>query len=332
MTAVTLERTIERESVATRDVDEARSLVGDLFCPHGLEPRGPHTAIDVHLRASRAGAVGVVHLDYGSTVEITPEPLNSFYLVQIPQTGTARIVHGGTEIRSDRAQASVLSPDAPSTMTWFSGNPQLCIYLDRRLVESALAGLLGQSDAPAAPIAFSLGMPLSSAPARSWLATVECLRAELETGRRDGSGPISLDHADALGWSVATQLLETHTHNYTAALLAQGGAPAGTVKRAIAVIEQHLDEPLTVSAVAAAVGVCTRVLQDAFCRELNTTPLAYLRERRMRLARARLLAGSSLTTSVTDIALGLGHNHLGRFSVEYKARYGETPSATLARA
>lgn len=233
--------------------------------------------------------------------------------------------------------ASVLSPDSPSAMTWFAGNPQLCVYLDRVLVETVLAGLLGRSEVRLDPLAFSVGMPLGAAAAQSWLTTVECLRAELESGSRGGVGsdgaetPLELGQAEALGWAVAAQLLEAHVHNYTSTLLAQRTAPAGTVKRAVEIIEQRLGQTLTVAAVAAEVGVCTRVLQDAFSRELSTTPLAYLRERRMRLARARLLTGSTTTTSVTEVAMGLGHSHLGRFSVEYKVRYGETPSATLAR-
>ena len=79
---------IERESVTTKDVDAAREGVAAVFCPHGLEPRG---TVDLRLRAARADQVGIIHLDYGATVEISPEPLEDFYLVQIPRSGAARV-------------------------------------------------------------------------------------------------------------------------------------------------------------------------------------------------------------------------------------------------
>lgn len=76
---------VEHAAVHTQDVTMARDRVTDLFCAHGLEPR---RGLDLHVDARRVGAeghrVGLVDMDYGSTVRITPEPLESFYLVQIP--------------------------------------------------------------------------------------------------------------------------------------------------------------------------------------------------------------------------------------------------------
>ncbi|GGM98331.1 transcriptional regulator [Terrabacter tumescens] len=312
---------IERDSVTTQDVDAARERVAAVFCPHGLEPRG---AVDVRLRAARADQVGIIHLDYGGVVEISPEPLGDFYLVQIPRAGAARVAHAGQEVRSDRTRASVLSPHEPTSMTWFVGNPQTIVYLTRSLVEHALESLTGV--AASGPLTFDVGMPLTTPRARSWLSTVECLRAELE----DAQGSGLVEHADALGLSIATQLLESQGHSHSRELLRRG-ASARTLRRALDVIDGRLGEPLTVSAVAAEVGVCTRVLQDAFSRELGVPPLAYIRERRLRAARARLIESAPEVTTVTDVALSLGLSHLGRFAGDYRARFGESPSTTLHR-
>ena len=312
---------IERESVTTTDVDAARERVATVFCPHGLEPRG---RVDVRLRAARADQVGIIHLDYGATVDIAPEPLEHFYLVQIPRSGTARVAHAGQEILSDPSRASVLSPHEPTSMTWFAGNPQTIVYLARSLVEHALESLTGAS--VSGPLTFEVGMPLTTPRARSWLTTVDCLRAELE----DVPGSGLVEHADALGLAIATQLLESHAHSHTRELLRRG-ASARTLRRALDVIDAQLPEPLTVSAIAAEVGVCTRVLQDAFSRELGVAPLAYIRERRLRAARARLIETAPQDTTVTDVALSVGLTHLGRFAGDYRNRFGESPSTTLHR-
>lgn len=102
------------------------------------------------------------------------------------------------------------------------------------------------------------------------------------------------------------------------------------VRDAIAHMEQHLDEPVTLPSVCAQVGVGTRTLQKAFRAELGCTPMGWLRTRRLSLARERLTAADASATTVTDVATGLGITHLGRFAVEYRRTFGVTPSSTLA--
>lgn len=52
--------------------------------------------------------------------------------------------------------------------------------------------------------------------------------------------------------------------------------------------------------------------------------------RRMHLAR-RALRRAAGGETVTDVATRYGFWQLGRFAVEYRALFGETPSATLRR-
>lgn len=60
-------------------------------------------------------------------------------------------------------------------------------------------------------------------------------------------------------------------------------------------------------------------------------PKKYLLLRRMHLARASMFAANQAETTVTDIATQYGFWQLGRFSVEYKYLFGESPSTTLHR-
>jgi transcriptional regulator GlxA family with amidase domain len=52
---------------------------------------------------------------------------------------------------------------------------------------------------------------------------------------------------------------------------------------------------------------------------------------RMREAREALLNPRSSAATVTLIAMQCGFLELGRFSVEYRSAFGESPSATLRR-
>ena len=71
--------------------------------------------------------------------------------------------------------------------------------------------------------------------------------------------------------------------------------------------------------------------QHAQATNLRTgcTPLEYLRGVRLERAR-RMLAEPHAETTVAAAAAA-GFKHLGRFADDYRSRYGELPSRTLAQ-
>lgn len=104
-----------------------------------------------------------------------------------------------------------------------------------------------------------------------------------------------------------------------------------SVRRAVAFLEEHAAEAITVGDVALAAGVSTRALQAAFQRSFETTPTAYLRRLRLDGAHRDLLAGEPGTTTVHGVAARWGFAHTGRFARQYTTAFGEHPSHTLRR-
>lgn len=102
------------------------------------------------------------------------------------------------------------------------------------------------------------------------------------------------------------------------------------LKTAIDLIQRDFARPWTVPQLASASDVARRTLQTQFRRFIGASPLQFLRETRLAEAR-RQLVGAQSTTSVTSAAIACGFTHLGRFPAWYRERYGESPSATLAR-
>lgn len=101
-------------------------------------------------------------------------------------------------------------------------------------------------------------------------------------------------------------------------------------RQAEAWIDAHLAEPIGVEEVATAVGVSVRSLEQTFKRTRGYSP--YQAILRMRFERAReALLNADETATVTQIAIDHGFFELGRFSVRYRQRYGESPSQTLKR-
>src|SRR5450432_4493656 len=102
------------------------------------------------------------------------------------------------------------------------------------------------------------------------------------------------------------------------------------VRRALDAMRTNVGRDWSVSELADVAGVSSRTLQRQFRIFLGKAPRAALRDLRFDGARRELLRGLP-DAKVTDVALRHGLAHCGRFSVEYRRRYGETPSQTLKR-
>ena len=103
------------------------------------------------------------------------------------------------------------------------------------------------------------------------------------------------------------------------------------VETAVEIIEADAHLPLTVSEIAVRGRGSVRALQQAFLRELETTPMAYLREVRLRRAHRALVEADPSVTTVASIASNWGFTNLGRFAETHAACYGESPVVTLRR-
>jgi AraC-like DNA-binding protein len=89
------------------------------------------------------------------------------------------------------------------------------------------------------------------------------------------------------------------------------------------------DRPLYLAEICATTGVSERTLRVCCHEHLGMGPVRYLWLRRMHLARAALIRADPASATVTSIATDHGFWELGRFSVEYRRLFGESPSLAL---
>ena len=97
---------------------------------------------------------------------------------------------------------------------------------------------------------------------------------------------------------------------------------------AVAHIEAHAHEPLTLEDIAAAAGMSGRGLQHAFRRTLDMTPMEYVRRVRLSAAHEELRSGTAV--SVSDVAKRWGFSSASRFARYHREHYGQNP-AQVAR-
>ncbi|CUI01454.1 AraC-like ligand-binding domain-containing protein [Leisingera aquaemixtae] len=310
----------------SRDIDEARSLVAQKFCDHRLQPAGRSLGFGTRHNHVPGRSLSLNYLCYGSAVQIDPGELQDFYLVQMPLSGAAVVANGAAAVGSNIRQATVLNPTRATQMTWQADCRMLLLQIDR----NALHGIAERaSGLPLSePVVFDTAAPISTGPLHDWARQfIACVRA---TDAQVGFG-----HWGALQQQVIEEQLIlgllTHQQSNIRHLLSPR-APLGSslqIRRAQDYIHANAAEPLTVSAIAAEAGCSIRTLQTGFRQHFGLTPVEYLRDLRLDLARYLLLSRPA-GTPVSSIAYDSGFSHLGRFSQLYRARFGELPSTTRA--
>jgi AraC-like DNA-binding protein len=111
-----------------------------------------------------------------------------------------------------------------------------------------------------------------------------------------------------------------------------GNRSTGRVaRRAQEYIEDHYPHTIRMEDLCRCSCVSLRTLQRSFSEYFQVSPLDYIKARRLNAARQALVAGDSSCGRVTQIALENGFTHLGRFSIDYREHFDESPKDTLAR-
>lgn len=108
------------------------------------------------------------------------------------------------------------------------------------------------------------------------------------------------------------------------------GARSRFARLAREFIEEHYREAVRLEDLCRASGVGVRTLQRCFREYFDLTITEYLKTVRLDAAHRELAAADPVRESVSSIAVQHGFSHLGRFSVEFRERFAESPRETLA--
>ena len=101
------------------------------------------------------------------------------------------------------------------------------------------------------------------------------------------------------------------------------------VIRACEFVDSNLRAPIALMDLCEAAGVSTRALEYGFRDFYGLGPMAYVRN--LRLCRVRHdLLDPAHADSVSSAARRWSFTHMGQFSHDYRALFGEVPSKTLA--
>ncbi|QEW23152.1 L-rhamnose operon regulatory protein RhaS (plasmid) [Paracoccaceae bacterium] len=310
----------------TDDLSEARAVVGQAFCDHRLDIRRG-TRLQVSHDHVRGTGLSLNALSYGPEVDIDPGQLQRFYLLQFPLAGAAVIRHRGETIEAGPKTATILNPDRDTRMTWGDGCRKLLLQVNRDHLERVAKELIGGS-LPGA-VRFDPRVDLTGAGGQALFRRVVAAARAATDGElwRDGTGLNEV-------WAereLTTVLLESQPSNISHMLWRAMRAPTPReMRRALDYLHANMADPIRVEDIARAAGLNVRSLQLGFKAAFAMSPMRYLRDIRLDAARYRLTRRQG-REAVSEVAYSVGFSHLGRFSQDYRARFGASPSAEQGR-
>lgn len=313
--------------VDTGDLDEARAQVSRIFVEHRLNAPSRQSFRPVTISHCGFDALSLCYFDYGRAVTILPDELRNYYLLVIPIDGEVSVVSGKQQVDVGPGAAVLIPAEREFHTSWSDSARQLIVRIDRRKLTRCLETHLG-TQINRAPD-FRMHMDWSSARHAALRHAVGVLASLARTENAPGHDLISASAEQTFLYS----LLFLQPSDYAVPIAAgrlSTACPA-TVHRAEEYIRTHLDQPISIADLIAVSGGSPRSLFDGFRQFRGVTPMRFVRQQRLQRAR-EALESPEPCTSVTDVALRWGFQHLGRFAAEYAEAFGEAPSQTLRHA
>ena len=130
---------------------------------------------------------------------------------------------------------------------------------------------------------------------------------------------------------IVMLLLRAGNHNFSHLLESgEGSVQPWQIRLTEEYIEDNWNRPITIELLAKVTGVSARSLFERFRSHRGYSPMAFVRQTRLKNAK-NFLSTPEASTTVTGVALLCGFMNAGHFSRHYSNAFGELPSTTLSR-
>jgi AraC-like DNA-binding protein len=307
----------------SRNVDSTRAFLAVRSIE--LELSGLKTeraAFDVRYNGTYLPELWLGYIRYGAAVTARISPLRGDYWLQLPLHGSLESSLGRRRLQCDQRLGVITSPSEVHVVRSEAHAARLSVAIHGDALVRQLGVLL--DDEPVVPLQFAAGISLEHGYGRSIARLLRCAAIELE--REDWlRDPATARHFAEF---IMTGLLLSHPNNYSHALRRRGRRIAPRdVRRVVEYVHHNVSRPMTLADLVRESGVAGRTLLKHFQDFKGVSPMRYVRN--VRLQRARDELREHRDEHVAKLAARWGFAHAGRFSIEYRRRFGESPSQTL---
>ena len=315
-----------RPILHSRDFDETRAFLAARSTDFDLSGSARERAsFDVRYNGLYLSSLWFGYIHYGAGVLSQASPTRGEYWLHLPLRGRMSFSAHGTTTDCDPRLAALTSATDACVLRSNAPTDRLCVSIKSEALVRHLEAML--DDAPGEPLRLAPSLSLEDGFGRYFACTLHEWALDFGAGEI-APGALAAGDFEQL---VMSSLLLSQPHNYSAALrLRRGRIAARDVRRAEEYIRANAADNVTLADLVRASGVAGRTLLKHFRDVHGVSPMRYLRNHRLCRIRDELRAGSA--GNVSAVASRWGFAHLGRFAVEYRRRFGESPSSTRARA
>ncbi len=307
--------------LTTTDPEQFQEQMAPLVGRPRVRPaRGVH--FDVSVRARRLSALSLFTVNAAS-LKVDLAPPHRFFGLNIP-LGRPFSTTDGNRRHEFSDDIHLLMPDRHFHLEATAGCRVLAVCLDKDQVSDYALRLSG-SQRPHSSEG-EARMPLSTPIRVAFVRELARLWSDVQ--RSDGPATADIDLAEREDALITAYLLATQAAQQTD-YPALDQPDSAVLSRAEEYLYARLTRPVSRTALADATGVSIRTLSRSFAKRWGTGPMGFLKARRMESVYRELLGAAPGETTVTEVVYRYGFSHLGKFALEYKRAFGESPSATL---
>lgn len=276
------------------------------------------------LNAVELKHVGVSAMAYGTDVQMILDEIDDTYFFILPYSGSLIAEINTTQLSISPGKSCTLNPTDSVKLTWKGDCSAIVVRIDKKSLEQKLRLLI---DIPIRQNLQFIHFNDTTTRYSNWWRHVYTLLEELEATADAARPSFTLNEMESL---LLTALLESLPHTYSDAIreYKAGFIAPGHVRRVERYIEENADQDLSITDLVQVSGVSARALFENFRRFRSTSPMAQLRLVRLRRVHQALITASP-HESVSEIAVRWGFHELGRFAMQYRNVFGESPSITL---
>lgn len=309
------------------DWDEVQEFCRTVYMPYRVTPGGKLLKPDATMYAAQVGRITMTRFAYGVPIRLDdfdPDAGNILVLNTIKgglrhlcdQTGPAETGAGDSFV-----------VDCSRTDYWLEGDAdhmQLNLTIPHDVMEETAErwfGFIPDNALWTRRLAFG-GMQ------SSWIALLEYATRSIQMASDAVASGRMGQHLEEM---LCLDLLRFWTAGAGINLDtgARNAAPRYVREAEVLMAELACEAP-TIGQIAKMVGISARTLSSGFRRFRGTTPHAFLAARRLDGLRAALMAAGPQDT-VSSIAADWGYVNFGTMAVNYRKRFGESPSQSLRR-
>jgi AraC-like DNA-binding protein len=308
-------------------VEFGRKALSEIFNPISLEPAKGDRSFQCSIHGVKLQNILVSSLSYrGNSVAAPLDQLDYYTLQLIPSGRLLFEIDGKNEIICSRKQGRMLSSGQRVRVHLADKSQCLALLIKSSHLDDVLSTWTGHSKIP--PIQFKKQLMMKKPSVISFLSYFNTVVADLDRTGAILKMPAALASLEHM---LVTFMLCGLDHNL-GDFFSENSAKAGIsqVRKIEEYLEGNISKPINMKILSQVTEHSTRSIYRAFRKHRDYSPMEFLRNIRMNLARKKLMHAKHGDT-VTNIVYESGFSHLGRFSTAYKCCFGERPSETLLR-